>query len=545
MKCNNKIIKKNGCIPYYKISSTDDPKFFRIDNNPYERIEYTQSFLIEEAIHFYNYGIGNHPFINKNIRHGFIKINEATFVNAIDELRIEYHESLSKNFHSLLIGKHSKQLLRKNLFPNCKKEFFSSKSVSVVKPGNAEDGIFAVRTFVTDEWRNLALVNKRINTSCRIQVKSQYRKLDKASQFLIDLRKFISLNNIEKYISEYVIRPFWGGNQMIIPDLDNSPKGITFDMNGICVNTTENIGLTEKLYCAYASEFFHKKGKKVSSKKCKRNGFIFLEYIEKKVSEASEILPFGVYDKNNIWRKWFRSLDLLALHFDVAINNKKGMRSISDNTIGEKVGLPWALILIGVLKVYLLDLMIRTLMGSLPIYRIYNEYNGNAGIALLEALSPNANNKLTYPCIDRDGYRPKVKSILSDWKEFLVGNNNDPWGINQSFQLMFENQIIKSIKKNERTKKNEIAEAISIDDFINNEIYIFPTINNDFYKKTHLVKARNSPLNFGMRYFVQAHLYVAGVLLERARKIVGIENSKDFRGGNNFTLRCSSLFWGF
>lgn len=565
-KCNqSKIIKKP--IPYIGTNFDGDPMILNLNMSLLRGIDKNSSSLIEEAINFYNYGIEKTPLkarVNKKEKI-FPKMDKIVLEQAIYELRIRYHDSLKNRFISLLNNKNN--ILGKNL-------------------DSAQKGIIAVRTSLSDKWRNDPHKGSH-----------KFLKLEQVEKQLEELRKLIAFTSINNYITPSLISSIGNPNVIYGPTDMIAMAPNQKDDNGLTIKvsvglddsvtysfTNKKIGLTERLYSAYSSEYFHPK-KRENIDQIDKNSikaFEFLDKINEKVAEISKILPFGIYDQyeynrklnNTIWKKWFSALDILADEFGCAIQKKH--KALGITTIGEKIGLPWALIFIGVLKVYLLDLMLRTLMGSLPIYKLYNEYNGNAGIALLEALSAREDSSITYACLDRDdvlkdkelvkydkylmrtGSRLRVKftlaGTLQDWMKYLNGNFSNPWntkewyGFTDVFKDMHDYPIIKSTKlistNKNKQKIKKIESLISIDYFKKNVIYNFPTVNEEFYEKTGMKQSNINLLNAGICYFAQAHLYVAAQLLRKAKEVIGLQEYKDFRENENFKFGDSSLYWG-
>lgn len=512
-------LKMNDYIPYnYRgVGSTRIPNLLTINNTHYKRKGDDQNFLINEALRFFNY------------RRTRKKINDVTLKDAISRLRVKYHNSLNIKFRHLLCT---------GCTNNLKYYIHKDKRSLLKNAQHAENGIYAARAFLSVNWRNTKAKNK------------YYRNFEEISPKLTDLINSINVSKIESYLnSKYtneLNEPFWGGKYTIEPDWDSInyiDKENCF--NGIFAKSTDDIGLTEKLNSMYMSQFFHETNQKYKSTPMNRNGFEFLEEIEKKIDYIEKnILPIQL-QRTHIWKDWFKALDKLAKEYDTAIHVENG-------DIGVKVGLPWALVLIGVLKVYLIDLMLRTIMVSLPIYEIYKNQNGNAGIALLEALSGSYSLIDEQKCLDyyKGKETEKFSFILKDWKSTI----NNPWDDKETsafFKEMWKKPIIgpkiieKKLINNRKTHKKKQS-YLSIGEFIENEIYNFPVIkeNDDFYNISGLNQRKNSvSLNLGIRYITQAHLYVVGTLLAMARNIVDIKD-KDSKNRDNFSFIASSLPWG-
>lgn len=550
-------------IPFQK-GPDDQPVCVDLKTSMFAAHDGDQSALIEEAIRFYNYGISGKPGIIYKNPAAWKAITAKTLIDAIHELRDGYNRTLRDSIENISktpqLVRHLPDALIKDLG---KDDLHGYRTLG----DNANKGIFAVRTFLSDEWRsrNLQYRGRKNRALCRM--------LEKAADHLDDLRWAAGLRHITGMLQDQygapfgikLIQPLWGGTEVIEPLWNLNPARYYAGDGNWYENLYgggDKIGLSEKLYITLASSAFKPAHRLRHSTHTGHKGEACgpLEIIDCKVDYCQQkILPFGITARRNIWKTWFSNLDLLSARFGHAVR--------MNPRLAARTGLPWALALIGVLKVYLLDLMVRTLMLSLPVVQIYEEISGNGGVSLLEALDAGS---ARAPCIDgcldtrwdwrlqEDGgppdicgqtvryYTPRVSGILNSWLRYPPV---DPW--NAAFELHnIVTHLFKDlsptpllIKPSTRTRKGrKPAEGISVSAF-KASIYRFPPVERDFYTRFNMRRSLQNDLNFGMRYIVQAHLYVACVLLQKAKAIVGIDQL-DWRKAKGFTLGDGCFLWG-
>lgn len=551
-------------VPYQK-GPDKQPILIELDKSLFSSsIDRDQSFLIEEAIRFYNYGISTKPGIVYKKPDLWKPITAKRLHDAIHELRDGYHNSFKQSIKGLTnkqeLLRHIPDTLIKDLTKDDRHGYHTLFD-------NANRGIFAVRTFLNREWRSTRLnYNGKKN-------KARCRMLDQAIDRLDDIRWVASVKNVTEMIQEQfgdsgnvnLLQPIWGGTKVIEPDWSKKPaKDAAKDGNWYenLYGNGEKIRLSEKLYIMLASEVFraaHNLWRSTYTGR-KGEGCGLLEIIEYKVEQyQNEVLPFGLMEKKYVWKTWFSNLDLLSYRFGHAVRIRNEMDS--------ELGLPWALALIGVLKVYLLDTMVRTMMLSLPVKQVYDDVSGNGGVCLLEALVPNsAQGPSIDGCIDvkwdwrlkEDGgpsniinqskqyYDPRLSGALSKWLKYIP---IDPWNgrfeLHQMVTHLFKDLAATPllVKPSQKKRKGRVpAKSLSISVFKNN-IYRFPVVERDFYTEFGMRRSLQNDLNFGIRYIVQAHLYVACILLKEAKKIVGVDQL-DWRNGENFTFGDGCFLWG-
>ena len=128
------------------------------------------------------------------------------------------------------------------------------------------------------------------------------------------------------------------------------------------------------------------KRKKISDAPSPSKYRSFTNKIEKTSETISVLYRFGKNDSQVVkrWQKWqqqFSELEKLFNHYPK-----------QDPVYRRDVGIDWGLFLVYLLQWYFTDIILRTLMSSLPIYHLYNTrgLNSYIGLSLWEAFSGKA-----------------------------------------------------------------------------------------------------------------------------------------------------------
>ena len=481
---------------------------------------------------------------------------------------------------------------------------------------SAHRGILAAFLMLFPEIRNpdkVFILQKGNNKGSR---KVLFRELEKLEEALDQLHELINIREIKHaFTTQYgparrvippasmMFNPALGGSYIVHPqevEFMNRPKQ-KWDTNlPFWPHIIMDVGTTEQLYFSLSLQNFE------SSRKKKRLGNIathsstWLLKLEKQLEQVRVIFPYipevipsnkklrakGKYYWRHlrVWNGWFDRLKDLEFMAEQTMGVKTrawvewdyngGSQSqvMEDYPIGVHAGLPVILLLSGILKAYLTELMARVYMLTLKklIRSIYEELNGYTAVKLWEALS----GKDALPAIPLGNphnafYNNRI-GILKNWMDSPT-HLKSFWGIYGDVQqaawkkIEAESQkpIIeqKTFKASAKTTPNwSIASDVDFNQFHTDYLPRYPALTTEFYESVGLPERGKTPyLRFGARYFAQAHLFVAMQLLGKGLEILNLTEGFDKteadrrkirkyklhrRHLKNFNIAAGSYMWG-
>ena len=481
-----------------------------------EEVHYTRmsESLLSEAIRFYNYGLEGEPWLKKE---NWKPINPATIKLGIDEL----HESMKASTVNLF-----RQLIPKNPEKDEQIKVLTDHLKPGVLPDNlkknsAYQGMYAVFAFLSSEVRNKKGFVREFD-----QLKGRIMGLRESGSFESAQRKLANAYRKDfSNIYQLLFEPQWGGEKMITWP----PSGIPEPWK------KAGFGPTEKLYACFCDGYFSA-GKEfnLSSDDVAHQKLIeacmYLEDVDNAIQNIQKIIPGQL---TSTWINWMAALDYLEAVFKQAVRLHRQQAVI--------LGLPTAFGLIGILRTYLMDLVARTLMITLPhsiepIYNgernkkgevIHNGVNGYTAIALWEALS---NKNACNPNEKAGLLNQLAKGLvgkLKDWPEFAKKNS---WKDDSCKENQTASDALAKITQQPLVKNFTLRNY-------DERFAYFPAILSGFYGSVPDAKRA------GARFFAQLHIFVAMQILKKLLDQV-TDNKKERDALGNFRITACSYLWG-
>ncbi|MBL7793218.1 MAG: hypothetical protein JNK77_12890 [Saprospiraceae bacterium] len=337
--------------------------------------------LLDEAYHFFNYSDQSN-YVKKH-NWPVIDFNQ----NDLTTLRFLLHDAVIDLFEGLKEGS-LKQLVGEDILKKMSLETYSKPT----KTMHTQDfGRLAVRFLISDAWRPVAAAAKtgtKKSSEKEQKALGRYKRyFDRLDSRLKENRTLLSADNIQRALRD--------AYPTFFPLLANPNRGKTLLLGWFpASNKPSDViiipGLAEKLYGEITHRVFPENPSKKSDPLLPENPFRLPSLIKnncKKILE--EVIPlFGTmpYSGTKIpafsrWGNIFNALDQIEALFEYPLLNK------NTADLSAQVGLPWAMVLTSVLRVYVTELIGTVLKLSMPVKALHAQVNGFAGVALWEALS--------------------------------------------------------------------------------------------------------------------------------------------------------------
>jgi hypothetical protein len=338
--------------------------------------------LLDEAIRF-------HDLSSPHIKKGsdYQRLAPDDLARSLSSLRLQLHDEalahlshLMSEINAELTADQIQAILLESLPPAVAKRRHSVEG--------ADRARAAVRALISADWRS----PERDRLLSQHRKGSKLRRLEQLDPAANSLHALVSRPAVEKALSESfgqaVVGP-WGGDRAISRPgrADSTAPG-----GGYVEAGESDVGLTEKLYEQLATRTFRnahpvERYKPLEIPATVPGGPPFrlhIQILDQVEVIFREVLPVGWKDARDLpkpYAQWHRNIEALEARFLHACLLPKV------SSLAIQVGLPWALVLAGVLRVYLTELVARLATVALPTQLGYSEASGYLGVALWEALS--------------------------------------------------------------------------------------------------------------------------------------------------------------
>ncbi|MGB3228820.1 MAG: hypothetical protein WBB02_12685 [Saprospiraceae bacterium] len=396
--------------------------------------------LLDEAFRFFNFADQSAVVIKRNWPKIEFNTNDLTLLRyLLHDAVINLFDGLSKK--DKMGVSNLEKLAGADVVKQMSLETYSKPSLSI----HTQDfGRLAVRFLIADSWRPAAASTK-IKVSGEKQQKGleQYKRyFDQLDTRLLENRALLSHDNIQKELKKAYSSYF--------PLLTDPNRGKTlmlgwFPASNAPSGVIPNPGLTEKLYAEITHRVFPENPSKKEKPLLSENPFQLPNLIKSSCRRILEevVPPFGEIPfsgtKIQAFSRWdniFKALDQIEALFEYPL------LSNNSSNLAIQAGLPWALILTSVLRVYVTDVIGTIFKLSVPIKAVHGQLNGFAGVALWEALTGK-----NIASFDIDGY---LAGTLPDFHETSLLKKINTWTI-QDFNTFWHRS-----KQHEPVKKNLI-----------------------------------------------------------------------------------------
>lgn len=520
-------------IPYAPIVGGDSAGQAQLDyitEGVYGRMEHSglpDHLLLNEAIRFYNYGIGGNNLgllINKRDWTPFdtstVQKAMANLCAAISNDTVKMVSRLTANLQAHL---------------NDQGKQFSTNS--------ATNGLLVAHTLLSDRFRNEKKAALLENSVKRAQV--SFRKFESLEETLSSLHKFFDFAYLQKELAmefqggsyggceDCLFLPQWGGDRIIQPAEGRLPGGRTFSWNPaqpIWPHKYQDVGPTEKIYFSLASSLFvgaHRTANTFSGQlPSTYRSELLRTFDERHYKSVAQILPIAPISP---WQEWLTNLNHLELLFNEAVYQPAKAKAAPDYA-GVQVGLPCAFALIAVLRAYVATLMGYALKVSLPlaIPEIYEKKNGYTAVALWEALSNQSVQGVeSLGCLHQFGQNHLVGKLKS-WRLWPFW---DAWGDDVAENRVAVIELQKKYGEPLQMRKHpgDLKKInVSFGGFAQN-LPRYPSIRVALFQS--FVDASKHPIPdselLGARFFAQAHAFVAMQILAKGLEVTGVTCPKD------------------
>lgn len=528
-----------------------------------------ESFLINESIQFYNYGL--YTLMGRAVveKSDWTPFHSETVARAINSLHEVFVEDIYQMAQKLAYMKKGRAVnLPSQVNNEAKKWSLDSANV----------GMFAASLFISDQFRNPA---RKLLLGGSSRHKVLFREFEKLPAHISELRKLFNKSLIDNTIEyqyskflhddvrSYLFDPYWGGTAIIMnEDWDAEHPFWPYPNDQMYKN---RIGPTEKLYHSAASGVFDSpRTSSISSSQPD----IFLSAVEKRVGEIEKVLPSYLSDRRlKIWQGWNRNLIALEEEFLSAVHCSEKVNG-AERHPGVLVGLPCTFALIGILRTYLADLMARTLMVAFSntIMSIYKEVNGYMAVQLWEALTGKGTEAVTasgalhrWSLLGLEGGLRTFRTLPKEsaWSEHVPEEARAV----KIFKDLLNRPLLNAESYNKKTSfyKRQVpllGDDLKFDALQKEYLPYYPVITSEFYRLFDLDRKHSNDLLYGARFTAQAHAYIAFQLLANGLQVLGLDEDfdqsewerfkdKDNKGYNkhrrhlkNFRIGAGSYIWG-
>lgn len=530
-------------IPYAKYEAL--PQLVELSPKDMARPTIT---MLDEAIRFYNYPSGGHGGVYADPKHWPL-FNIDTIARATNELHAVFKAQLFAMVDRLYTGK--------DLGSNIKSEKKGSYNLNI----HGDRGKICAELFLSADVRN----EDKVQLLKRKPQSVYFREFEKLVGETFKLRVLDPGAIEDKIVYQYkntelqrdrlvkkaIFETAWGGSWIVKPKYIRDRTQVrTWDpQRPIWPYSPREVGPTEALYFCLQSACLEKQRNasyNQSARFLQRTQNPFLQEIRGLCAAVENLLPIynPLQKRLYLWRQWEKNLDHLAFVFDAAASSRRDAwiewktqtatfrRRIKLCGVG--AGLPAAIGLIGIIRVYITDLKARVLMTALSdaIGEIYQEISGYTAMGFYEALS------------SRDSIAPRgahtvlenhLVGALKYFRTLPFANIREfaPFWVDSPINQQvsehfhgFHKKPLFSAQQMTRTpsfkKQKPITGDLSFDAFWADYIPRLPVITKEFFTKylnVPLLHYKNER-EYGAELHAQAHVFVAYQLLGKSEEVL-------------------------
>lgn len=466
--------------------------------------------LLDEAFFFHDYAS------DRVSKKGWIDLSARAVRQAIAEARQSLHLQFQKTVASLANQSALMAVVPQHRVAGCVAQVFGRNTRQSLLPAVLA-GKVAVLTFLDESWRSEE-ARKQIAAGTR-----RVLRLEQIHERSLALRRAANARSAASAIAESFGDASLGGSLSVArPDRPAIPGPIS--------GYGRNIGLTEKLYDQLLSDCFPSNS---SERACEIPPIApgrppFRWHVE--VSQAAALLMTECLPHlppNETLARWLAQLTLLEGRFTKALTD----RNVA--AVGGRAGLPWALVLIAIMRAWVVDLAMAIFRLAMPVHGVYNEVNGNAAVGLAEALEgipvPTvqfAGLLDVYPTLEpQEVNEPKLTGVLKSWRadSFIKAwpHNLTHEYVAQSFASIAKRPVLNGGATPVESKSGRLHGSPRDGRSVKDEVALWPRHSRVIFP----MRRWNARADYveGASVAGHVHLYVASSLLSTAINVMGLE----------------------